>query len=88
MPAPRYRSRTMRRVYTKTPGGRVVLHYKKRRPGKVVCASCGDILKGTASERPYKMRNMPKTKKRPERPFGGVLCSRCMRRKIIEKARK
>jgi ribosomal protein L34E len=26
---------------------------------------------------------MPKTQKRPERPFGGMLCSACMRRKII-----
>jgi len=31
--------------------------------------------------------NMAKTKKRPERPYGGVLCTRCMRKTMIGKAR-
>ncbi len=88
MPAGRYKSRTFRRVYTKTPGGRTVLHYSKRKPGKAKCASCGIQLAGVPRERPYKMQNMPKTKKRPERPYGGYLCSKCMRLKIIEGIRK
>jgi len=33
------------------------------------------------------MRNMPKTKKRPERPFGGVLCSKCSREEIVSRIR-
>lgn len=87
MPAPRYRSRSLRRVYVKTPGGRVVVHYRKRKP-KIAHCSCGAPLKGVVRERPYKMRNMPKTKKRPERPYGGILCSKCMRKLMVEKARK
>lgn len=39
-------------------------------------------------ERPYKMQRLPKTKKRPERPYGGRLCSACARRAIIASARK
>lgn len=88
MPAPRYRSRSLRRIYKKTPGGRTIVHYGKRKPSKARCAKCGDLLKGVARERPYKMQNMAKTKKRPERPYGGVLCSRCMRMLIIKKARE
>ncbi len=83
----KYKSRTFRRVFVKTPGGRTVLHYRYRKPAKAKCGRCGAILKGVAAERPYKMRNMPKTKKRPERPYGGVLCSGCSRRLIIANAR-
>lgn len=81
---PGHRSRTFRRVHVKTPGGDNVIHHKKRKPGQAVCGSCGAVLKGVASDRPYKMQNMPKSKKRPERPYGGVLCSKCMREKIKE----
>ena len=88
MPAPRLRSRSLRRVYQKVPGGRVSLQYKKRKPKAAHCGNCGAILKGVPRELPFKMKNMPKTKKRPERPYGGVLCSRCMREEIIRKARQ
>jgi large subunit ribosomal protein L34e len=81
------RSRTFRRIHVKTPGNRVVMHYKKRKPGKAICAICKTELKGVPRERQYKMQNMPKTAKRPERPYGGYLCTKCMRKKIIEKAR-
>ncbi len=81
------KSRTFRRVYVKTPGGKTVLHYRRRKPAKAQCGNCGALLKGVPQARVYKMRNMPKTMKRPERPYGGVLCTRCMRAKIIQKAR-
>ncbi len=88
MPAPRLRSRSLRKVYRKVPGGRTVIHYKKRKPKTPKCSSCGDLLKGIPRVLPYKMRNMPKTRKRPERPYGGVLCSKCMRQKMIDMARQ
>lgn len=84
MPTGRHKSRTLRRIFTKTPGSKVVVHYKKRKPSKAHCAECGKVLPGVASERPVKMARMSKTKKRPERPYGGVLCSRCMRAKIVK----
>ena len=87
MPAPSKRSRSFRRVYRKVPGGKTSLHYKKKKPGKAKCGRCKAVLKGMARERPYKMVNMPKTKKRPERPYGGVLCIKCMRELFKEKSR-
>jgi large subunit ribosomal protein L34e len=81
------RSRTFRRVFRKTPGGRNTIHYVKRKPKIAHCSVCGAKLKGVPRERPYRMQNMAKTKKRPERPFGGVLCSACARQKIIDEAR-
>ena len=88
MPTPRLRSRSLRKVYRKVPGGRVSIHYKKRKPKAATCGSCGAILKGVPRELPFRMRSMAKTKKRPERPYGGVLCSRCMRQSIISKVRQ
>ena len=81
------RSRSLRKIKVKTPGGRVVTHYRKKKPQKAHCASCGDVLKGVPKERPYKMQNMPKTKKRPERPYGGILCSKCSRSLFKQKAK-
>ena len=83
----RFKSRTLRRVFVRTPGGNTVLHYKRRKPAKSQCAGCGAILQGVPHVRQLVMRNMPKTARRPERPYGGVLCSKCTRTKIIAQAR-
>ncbi|MHA1260650.1 MAG: 50S ribosomal protein L34e [Candidatus Freyarchaeota archaeon] len=77
LPSPRHRSRSMRRKKVRTPGGRLVTHYSRRKPSKPVCASCGALLSGCWSERTSKVKS--KTKRRPERPYGGYLCSRCLR---------
>lgn len=88
MPAPRLRSRSIRKVFSKVPGGRVSLHYKKKKPKAAKCGNCGASLKGVPRAFPFRMRSMAKTKKRPERPFGGVLCSKCTRQSIINKVRQ
>ena len=82
MPAGRHKSRTFRRIKKKLPGNRTVIHYEKRAHKKAQCSSCGAVLPGVATGKPTKMKNMPKTEKRPERPYAGILCSRCMREKI------
>ena len=87
MPERYKRSRSLRRLQVKTPGGRTVLHYKEKKPGKAKCSKCGALLKGVPRENPLKMHKLPKVKKRPERPYGGNLCSKCMRTLIVEKAR-
>ena len=87
MPKPGHRSRSLRRIKVVTPGNRNKVAYKKRKPSKAVCSRCRALLKGVPRERPYKMQNMPKTMKRPERPYGGVLCSKCMREMMAKKAR-
>ncbi|MBI5390965.1 50S ribosomal protein L34e [Candidatus Woesearchaeota archaeon] len=88
MPIPQLKSRTFRRVQRRTPGGKTVQHYHLRKPKQPHCGGCGAILHGIPHERPVIMRNIPKTMKRPERPYGGVLCSKCMRVAIVFKARQ
>ena len=81
MPRPSRRSRTLRRVYVKTIK-HTKLSYAKRKPSKAHCADCRAVLHGVASKRPYKMSKLSKTEKRPERPYGGVLCASCTRKRI------
>ncbi len=85
MPRPALRTRSRRRVYVRTPGGETVVHYEKRRPGPARCAICGRPLAGVPRLRPVELRKLPKTKKRPERMFGGVLCPDCLT-KLLKKS--
>ncbi|MCE4627808.1 MAG: 50S ribosomal protein L34e [Desulfurococcales archaeon] len=78
MVRPALRSRSRRRVKVRTPGGRQVTHYEKRKPGPARCARCGRPLAGVPRLRPNRLRRMSKTAKRPERPYGGVLCPSCL----------
>lgn len=84
----RRRSRTFRRVFVRTPGGRNVIHYKARKPSRSHCANCGTVLQGMKAIKSRALSALPKTEKRPERPYGGQLCSGCMRRTIIEQIRQ
>ncbi len=78
-------SRSKKRHKVKTPGGRNVTHYKKKRPSYARCKNCGAKL-----NRPKlsvkQLKKLPKTKKRPERPFP-ELCSGCMRKYFKNKVR-
>ena len=74
-----------RKVKVKTPGGRVVLRYRKKQSSRPSCADCGNVLAGVAHGCRSVLAKLSKSQKRPERPFGGKLCSRCSRRKIMER---
>jgi large subunit ribosomal protein L34e len=71
------RSRSLKRVWRRTPGGRTVIHYRRSKVGVAVCGVCGSRLGGvpTSSE---VLRKVAKSSKRPERLCGGVLCPSCL----------
>ena len=84
----RFKSRQgLRMLYVKVPGGRTVIHFERQAPSKAQCAGCGRVLAGVAREHSCKMQNLPKTMKRPERPYGGYYCTKCSRKVIKAKAR-
>jgi large subunit ribosomal protein L34e len=87
MPEGKLKSRKLRRIYVKTPGGRTTIHYKDRKPKIAHCGQCGAVLKGTIRALPSKLKKLGKTKKRAERPYPN-LCSKCMRQKIVSEVRK
>ncbi|MBI4139583.1 50S ribosomal protein L34e [Candidatus Woesearchaeota archaeon] len=84
----RYKNRTFKRKRITLPGGRRTIHYGRGKTGKAECADCGTTLKGTVRGFPSQIQKMSKTERRPERPYGGVLCSKCTRTRMIEKAQE
>jgi large subunit ribosomal protein L34e len=87
MVRPSLRSRSLRRVQVRVPGGNTVRRYERRAPGKAQCAICGAVLKGVPRAHPLEMKKIPKSSRRPERPYGGVLCSACQRRVMLDQIR-
>jgi large subunit ribosomal protein L34e len=87
MPRPALRTGSLVKKRTTTPGGRKVIHYYRRKPGKHRCSICGRELSSVPRERPYKIRRRSLTQKRPNRPYGGMLCAKCLSILIKAKAR-
>lgn len=78
----------MVKVKVRTPSGRVAIKNKNRKPAFAKCAVCGKRLHGLRKLTPTELRKMAKTKRKPERPYGGYMCSECSREFFREKARK
>ncbi|MBT3582876.1 50S ribosomal protein L34e [Candidatus Woesearchaeota archaeon] len=64
----------------RTPGNRTVTHTKPKKTGYHECALCHGILHGTPRGTVVQIRKMKKSERRPTRPFGGQLCSKCTRK--------
>ena len=80
------RSRSLRRTKKKVPGGRLSLRFSRKKPKVAKCGGCGKSLSGVPRLRPAQFNKLSKTKKRPERPFGGHLCTQCTRKHFRMKA--
>lgn len=79
MPRGMFKSRTFRRISKKLPGGTTKLVYAKRKPSVAHCGRCGAQLQGIPRGTPGEIAKLAKTERRPERPFGGVLCANCLK---------
>ncbi len=79
------KSRSLKRIKRKTPGKKTVTHYRRKTPNVAKCAKCGNELKGIPRLRSAKLKNTTKSQKSVARPYGGNLCSKCMRTVIKEK---
>jgi len=77
MPRPSLRSRTLKRIKIKVPGGARIIHYIKKRPGKPRCALCSRPLSGTARGTKAQVKGMSRSQKTPTRAYGGNLCPAC-----------
>ncbi|BDR92292.1 50S ribosomal protein L34 [Vulcanisaeta souniana] len=75
MPRPALRSRRLRRISKKTPGGRRVVHYDKRFASKPRCAICGRPLNGINETR---IKTEHVSGSTISRPYGGYICHRCL----------
>lgn len=85
MPAPKDRQGSFRN--RSSPGGKPSRKKKSDKPSKARCALCAKVLPGVPCRSPAGLAKLAKTEKRPERPFGGVLCSPCLSQVIRDKVR-
>ncbi|MCI2414638.1 MAG: 50S ribosomal protein L34e [Candidatus Aramenus sp.] len=79
MPRPALRSRSLRKISVKLPSGRSATHYERRKNSEAVCAMCKRPLRGVPTNG---VNKLSKTKKRPQRMFGGYLCHSCLEKLI------
>ncbi len=84
MPQP-HRTRKLRRIKVKLPGGRIKIFYRKRRPKIAHCANCKKQLHGIPRLIPSEFKKLPKSQRRPERIFSGQLCPTCLKKELINK---
>ena len=74
--------RSSEKKFTRTPGGKVTIHFFKGKAAKHSCALCEGQLHGTPhGRRKSGVGKLSKTERRPSSAFGGVLCGGC--REII-----
>ncbi len=71
----------------RTPGGRLARHETRKKHGDAVCAICSAVLLGVRTGSKVEIGKLSRSERRPERPFGGVLCSACTRNIISMRAR-
>jgi len=72
---PRHMSTSLKKARVRTPGGRIVVRYNYKKHSKHLCAICKNELHGKPTGRPVEIGRLAKSERRPERPFGGMLCS-------------
>ncbi|MCF7871834.1 50S ribosomal protein L34e [Candidatus Woesearchaeota archaeon] len=80
------KSRTFRRVKVRVVSG-TKTSYQRKKPSAPTCPETGQKLKGVPRALPFELKKMPKSSKRPERPYGGVLSSEATRKLMKNKAR-
>lgn len=78
------------RKLVRTPSGRLVWRPVEFKRGEAKCAWCHGELHGTPALPKAKIRRLAKSSRRPERPYGGYICSKCLKsgviRAVVEKS--
>ncbi|KAK9887780.1 hypothetical protein WA026_000095 [Henosepilachna vigintioctopunctata] len=78
-----YNTKSNRRRIVRTPGGKLVYQYLKK-PKKIPrCGQCKDKLRGIQPARSYERSRLCRRKKTVKRAYGGVLCHKCVKEKIV-----
>lgn len=78
-----YKTRSNRMVKVRTPGKNLVLHIVKKRGKLPKCGACHRKLLGIKMARSADFSRMKKHHRTVNRVYGGVLCSECVKNKII-----
>merc|ERR1712021_202079 len=78
-----YNTKSNRRKIVRTPGGKLVFQYLKKRPSVPKCPMTGIKLKGITPTRPCDRPRLSLRHKKVFRAYGGVLSHKAVREKIV-----
>merc|ERR1711872_419400 len=78
-----YNTRSNRVKTVRTPGGKLVFQYLKKRPSVPKCPMTGLALKGIKPARPEERSRLSLRQKKVYRAYGGVLSHKAVREKIV-----
>merc|ERR1711953_1012011 len=78
-----YNTNSNRRKKARTPGGKLVFQYLKKRPSVPKCPMTGVKLKGIKPSRPAERKRLSLRHKKVFRAYGGVLSHKAVREKIV-----
>jgi large subunit ribosomal protein L34e len=81
------KSRSAKRTQKVIPSNISIVRYRKKKPGIAKCQLTGQKLNGVPRVSKSKLKRMPKSMRRPKRPFGGALSPVAMKRVLIQQAR-
>ena len=76
--------RSGKRKLVKTPSGKFYFKSIKKKANYPHCATCNRVLPGVARGTRVEVRRMSLSERKPNRPYGGQICSPCLRRKLIK----
>ncbi len=75
------------RVKRRTPSGKNILRQRRERTGLAECANCKSPLHGIPRRITSEFKKLSSSERKPERPYGGNLCSDCTREIFRESVR-
>jgi len=81
------KSRKVKRTQVVTPGNNSAVRYRKKKAKFAKCQLTGEKLNGVPRVTKSKLAKLPRSQRRPTRPFGGVLSPAAMKRVLIERVR-
>lgn len=81
-------SKSIRKNVQRLPGGRTKIRTSRKKRSILKCSVTGKQLQGVPRVRSSAVRRIEKSKRAPNRPFGGVLNPSVTKSMFIQKARE
>jgi len=78
-----YNTKSNKTKIVKTPGGRLVIHYRKKLSHGPRCGDCGGQIQGLPRLRSIQYSRISKCQRSVNRAYGGSRCANCTRNRIV-----
>lgn len=82
------KSKSLRKNVQRLPGGRLKTASSRKKRSRLKCAVTGKPLSGVPRVKSSAVRRIEKSKRAPNRPYGGVLNPSVTKAMFIKKARE